>query len=162
MAAGRFPRLPRITRLMALAIRFEEMIHAGIATDYADLARLGGVTRARMTQVMNLLNLAPDIQEEILFFPRTLVGRDSITERALRQVSCRADWTGQRQFWSRLVATAARSRGHASDFEVVDAAETPGDSSPEDWQAAIDAGADGVQTDRPGPLVEYLRRKGFK
>ena len=97
--------LPRITRLMALAIKFEEMIRVGVATDYADLARLGGVTRARMTQIMNLLNLAPDIQEEILFFPRTLAGRDPITERAVRQISGLAEWQGQRQLWERLRGT---------------------------------------------------------
>jgi len=34
--------------------------------------------------------------------------------------------------------------------------------APEGWQSAIDAGADGIQTDRPGPLVEYLRQKGYK
>jgi glycerophosphoryl diester phosphodiesterase len=34
--------------------------------------------------------------------------------------------------------------------------------APEGWQSAIDAGADGIQTDRPGPLVEYLREKGYK
>ena len=57
-------RLPRITRLMALAIRFEQLIRDGIVDDYAALARLGKVSRARVTQVMNLLLLAPDIQEE--------------------------------------------------------------------------------------------------
>jgi glycerophosphoryl diester phosphodiesterase len=34
--------------------------------------------------------------------------------------------------------------------------------TPESWQAAIDAGADGIQTDRPGELVKYLRAKGYK
>lgn len=34
--------------------------------------------------------------------------------------------------------------------------------NPDGWQSAIDAGADGIQTDRPGPLVEYLRRKGYR
>jgi glycerophosphoryl diester phosphodiesterase len=34
--------------------------------------------------------------------------------------------------------------------------------APEGWQAAIDAGADGLQSDRPGPLVEWLREKGYK
>jgi glycerophosphoryl diester phosphodiesterase len=34
--------------------------------------------------------------------------------------------------------------------------------APEGWQSAIDAGADGLQTDRPGPLVEWLRAKGYK
>ena len=59
-------RTPTISRLMALAIKYEGLIRDGIVLDYADLARLGFVTRARMTQVMSLLNPAPDIQEEIL------------------------------------------------------------------------------------------------
>ena len=63
-------RLPRIARLMALAIKFDGMLREGVVTDYADLARLGSVTRARMTQIMNLLNLAPDIQEQMIFRSR--------------------------------------------------------------------------------------------
>jgi hypothetical protein len=101
-AAPVLGRLPRIVRLMALAIKFAGMIEAGVAADYADLARLGGVTRARMTQIMNLLNLAPDIQEQILFLPCTLAGRDPITERALRQVSSLADWDRQRRLWQQF------------------------------------------------------------
>ena len=53
----------------SLAIKFQDMVGRGEVRDYADLARLGYVTRARMTQLMNLLNLAPDIQEDILFLP---------------------------------------------------------------------------------------------
>jgi len=48
------PRIPRVTRLMALAIKFEEIVDRGEVRDYADLARLGHVTRARMSQIMNL------------------------------------------------------------------------------------------------------------
>src|SRR5690349_9864793 len=62
-------RIPRISRLMALAIKFDQMIRDGVVADYAELARLGHVTRARMTQIMNLLNLAPDIQVALLFLP---------------------------------------------------------------------------------------------
>ena len=58
--------VPRLARLLALAIRFEGLVREGEVRDYADLARLGQVTRARITQIMNLLNLAPDIQEDIL------------------------------------------------------------------------------------------------
>ncbi|HBN76407.1 MAG TPA: hypothetical protein DD473_11435, partial [Planctomycetaceae bacterium] len=50
-------RLPRVTKLMALAIRFDQLIRDGDVNDYAELARLGHVSRARMTQIMNLLNL---------------------------------------------------------------------------------------------------------
>ena len=74
-------RVPRIARFMALAIRFERLIQAGAVADYAELARLGHVTRARITQVMNLRLLAPDIQEAILFLPLTERGHDRIQLR---------------------------------------------------------------------------------
>jgi site-specific DNA recombinase len=92
-------RLPRITRLMALAIRFERLLREGVARDYADLARLGGVTRARITQIMNMRNLATSIQEEILFLP---AGRTPINERALRQLADDLDWRRQLQAFAKL------------------------------------------------------------
>jgi hypothetical protein len=61
---------PRLTRLMALAIKCLGMVERSEVLDYAELARVGYVTRARMSQIMNLVNLAPDIQEEILFLPK--------------------------------------------------------------------------------------------
>ena len=64
-------RVPRVSRLMALAIRLDQLIHDGAVSDQAELARLGHVSRARLTQIMNLLCLAPDIQEQILFLPPT-------------------------------------------------------------------------------------------
>jgi len=94
--------VPRISRLMALAIRFQHLIRNGEVEDYADIARLGHVTRARVTQIMNLLNLAPDIQEEILFLPRTVSGRDPITERDVRPIVAEMDWNKQRTMWNRL------------------------------------------------------------
>lgn len=66
-AEPELPRIPRVARLMALAIKFQDMVDRREVKDYADLARLGYVTRARLTQIMNLLLLAPDIQEQILF-----------------------------------------------------------------------------------------------
>jgi len=60
-------RVPRISRLMALAVRMEGLVRGGQVKDYAELARLGGVSRARVTQVLNLRNLAPAIQERLLF-----------------------------------------------------------------------------------------------
>jgi hypothetical protein len=68
---------------MALAIRMEKLVRSGEVTDYADLARLGHVTRARVTQIMNLLSLAPDIQEEILFLPKAVHGCAPLRERHL-------------------------------------------------------------------------------
>jgi hypothetical protein len=94
-----FARVPRIARLMALAIRMNGLIDAGEVCDYAELAHLGHVTRARMTQIMNLLNLAPDIQEEVLFLPLVEFGRDPIRELHLRPIAATPDWRKQRQMW---------------------------------------------------------------
>ena len=90
-------RVPRVSRLMALAIRFDQLIRDGVVADQAELARLGHVTRSRLTQVMNLLCLAPDIQEALLHLPNTQRGRAAITERELRAVVAISDWRKQRR-----------------------------------------------------------------
>jgi hypothetical protein len=95
-------KLARVTRLMARAIKFEGLIAEGVVRDYADLAQLGWVTRARMTHIMNLLNLAPDIQEEILFMPGTMTGRDPVSERGLRRVTAIVRWDRQRKAWREM------------------------------------------------------------
>ena len=97
--------VPRISRLMALAIRFDHLIKSGEITDQADLARLGYVSRARVTQIMNLLQLAPDIEEEILFLPRTVQGRDPIREHMVRPIAAVLDWRKQRRMWQEVKST---------------------------------------------------------
>ncbi len=92
------PRIPRITRLMALAIKFQEMVDRGEVNDYADLARLGYVTRARLTQIMNLLLLAPDIQEEIIGLDAA-AGETTVAERHVRSVVKFVLWGRQRRAW---------------------------------------------------------------
>lgn len=52
-------RLLRVTRYMALAIYYEDLIRKGHVRDYAEIATLGHVTRARITQIMNLRLLLP-------------------------------------------------------------------------------------------------------
>lgn len=98
-------RVPRVSRLMALAIRLEQLIRDGVVADQAELARLGHVSRARLTQVMNLLCLAPDIQEQILFLPATVRGRDAITEKELRTITAILDWRKQRRVFLKLPVT---------------------------------------------------------
>ncbi len=95
-------RTPRISKLMALAIHFEQMLRDGHVEDMATLARYGQVTRARMSQIMNLLLLAPDIQETILNLPKTTSGRESTTIRELNTIARQPDWTVQRQVWSEI------------------------------------------------------------
>ena len=95
-------RIPRISRLMALAIRFEQLIRDGVVKDQADLARLAQITRARVTQIMDLLLLAPEIQEEILFLEPVEKGKDRITERSLRRISAVSLWQIQLSTWCEM------------------------------------------------------------
>ena len=97
-AAGQ--AISRIARLMALAIRFDRLLRAEKFRDYAEIARLGRVTRARITQIMKLLNLAPDIQEQILFLPHL----KGLNERNLRPIVSRIDWNEQRPLFRKIVS----------------------------------------------------------
>ncbi|MEX0716599.1 MAG: hypothetical protein WD066_08430 [Planctomycetaceae bacterium] len=95
--------IPRVTKLMALALRFDQLIRDGLVADQAELARLGHVSRPRVTQIMNFLNLAPDIQEELLFLPRTERGCDPISEHDVRPIAGTMDWRKQRRMLSALI-----------------------------------------------------------
>jgi len=95
-------KIPRVTRLLALAHRIEGMIRSGELQDWTDAARLVGVTRARMTQIGNLLLLGPEIQEEILNLRSIVEGKDPIKEHDLRSVLTHADWDYQRSMWESL------------------------------------------------------------
>jgi hypothetical protein len=96
-------RVSRLARLMALALRFEQLIDSGQVRDFAELARLGHVSRARISQIMNLRLLAPDIQEQILFLPPTLRGRDPIRLALVQPIALQFDWRKQRRRWATLV-----------------------------------------------------------
>jgi len=95
-------RAPRVSRLMALAIHMQDLVDKGEAADYAELARLAHVTRARITQIMTLILLAPDIQEEILLLARTDGRRAPIRELLVRPIAALPDWRKQRRLWNEL------------------------------------------------------------
>ena len=81
---------------MALAIRFDRLIRDGDVKDQAELAELGHVTRARLSQFMNLLMLAPDIQDAILPLEPTTRRKDRVKERDLWPIAAVPDWETQR------------------------------------------------------------------
>lgn len=97
-------RIPRVSRLMALAIHFDDLVRRGLAHDQADLAQLGQVTQARMSQIMSLLNLAPDIQEAILFLPPVTHGRPDLILADLLPIAREWKWELQRRSWQSLNA----------------------------------------------------------
>jgi hypothetical protein len=96
-------RVPRVSRLMALAIRFDRLIRDGVIEDYSDLARLGRVTPARASQIMRLLHLATDIQEALLCLPPVENGRDPIVLRDLQPIVTVMDWKKQRKLLAELL-----------------------------------------------------------
>ena len=99
--------LSRLTRLLALAHRWNHLIDKGIITNYSEIARMMGLSRARVTQIMDLLYLAPDIQEEILLPPRDGRQPPHVPERVTRQITQTPGWPEQRDL--RRKARIARS-----------------------------------------------------
>lgn len=97
--AGKRGRLPRITQVLAMALQFQEMIDRGEIRRHADLARLGCVSRERISQMMVLTWLAPDIQEAILRLPQMLGGRFPVSEGTLRKMARLPLWEDQRARW---------------------------------------------------------------
>jgi len=100
-ASGPVRPIPRITRLMALAIQFDMLLREGRVASQAELARLGYVTRARLTQIMNLVLLAPDIQEALLFLP--FAESRPVWLAQLQPIATVPDWTRQRELWTFLL-----------------------------------------------------------
>ncbi len=95
-------RVPRVSKIMALAIRFDKLIREGAVNNQSALAKLGRVSRVRMTQIMNLNLLAPDIQEEVLHLPLHYCGRERMKECELREIAAEVDWGRQREMWGEI------------------------------------------------------------
>src|SRR5262245_56854278 len=103
-------RIPRIARLMALARHIEELVRSGTVGSYAAAARLGRVSRARISQILGLLNLAPDIQEQLLFLEHPARGRPAPVLRQVLTVAAALDWDEQRRRWRQLQRATRQCR----------------------------------------------------
>jgi len=97
-------RVPRVVRLLVLAHQIDEMMRGGEITDLAEAARRMTLTRARVTQIANLLLLAPEIQEAILDLPLVTDGCDRVTERQLRPIAAEPEWNRQLEMWRQINA----------------------------------------------------------
>ena len=94
--------VPRVALLLALAHKVDSMVRDGEISDYAEAARLLNLTRARVTQITNLLLLCPEIQGTILAMPPVTNGRDPVTERQLRPIAAEPDWNRQLSMWRQI------------------------------------------------------------
>jgi hypothetical protein len=93
---------------MALAIRLETLVREGAVRNYGDLADAGQISRARMSQLLRLLELAPAIQEQLLFLPKIICGRDPIHEHALRKITRIVDWGRQIEAFRAFMAEQSK------------------------------------------------------
>lgn len=97
-------RVPRISKLMALAIRYDQMLNEGVVKSQTELAELLHISQPRMTQIMNLLHLSPEIQEEILMLVELTPG-SAMNEHHLRKITSSICWKEQVKNWSRVNST---------------------------------------------------------
>jgi hypothetical protein len=95
--------------MKVLALRSVSSPQEGTVRGYAELARLGGVSRARMTQIMSLRNLAPVIQERILGPPAMSATSDAVNEQVSRVVAQRWDWREQMRMWEQMEGASGRA-----------------------------------------------------
>jgi len=99
---GSVGRSPRLARLVALAHKLEAMVQSGLVADYGELARQTQVSPARIAQIVLLAQLAPAIQEYILFLSAEHAGL--ITERHLRDIARELCWNRQRTLFVELLS----------------------------------------------------------
>lgn len=100
---------PRIVRLLGLAHKLDAQVRSGAIAGYAELARLGHISPARLTQIMVLLHLAPSIQEYVLFV--SAGDARSITESGLRKIAREPRWDRQLKLFEELLKEMTRLPG---------------------------------------------------
>jgi len=89
-------RPARVAVMLALAHKIQNAIDRGVVRDCADVAMRLGLSRARISQLLDLTLLAPDIQEQILL-AESVDGVEPMSESALREVVRLEDWAKQRE-----------------------------------------------------------------
>ncbi len=95
-------RIPHVTKLMALAIRLDSLLDSGLVANQTEIAKTVGITTARVTQILNLTYLAPDIQRTILELEPTTDTRDPFLERDARTIATNLCWSRQRKEFKKL------------------------------------------------------------
>ncbi|MCL5884366.1 MAG: hypothetical protein M1377_03300 [Deltaproteobacteria bacterium] len=96
------PKTPRVTELLRKAIEWRRQLDAGEVRNQAEIARREGITRARVTQIMGMLRLAPEIREYILSLPAP-IHRPPVTERWIRPIESITDRNDQVREFHKLL-----------------------------------------------------------
>jgi hypothetical protein len=91
----------RVAQMLALAYEMDRLIETGVVADRAEMARVTGFCDSRVSQIMNLLWLAPDIQEALLV-TEIADGRDGVTAKDLMPIARCPSWAEQRRRFAQL------------------------------------------------------------
>jgi hypothetical protein len=94
--------------MLALAHKIHDAIDRGTVRDRAEVARRLGFTRARITHLLDLTLLAPDLQEGVLDL-EAVDGVEPISERSLRAVAHAGTWAAQRETFGAQPTSTARA-----------------------------------------------------
>ncbi|ACY13545.1 hypothetical protein [Haliangium ochraceum] len=94
-------RPARVAQMLAFAHRVDGEVERGEFESRSAAARYYGMTTGRITQLMSLLWLAPDVQEDVLFL-EAIDGREPLSGQALEKLARIADWGEQRRGWSEV------------------------------------------------------------
>jgi len=106
---------PGVKRLLEKAIEWKGLLDSGKVRNKAEIARQEGFSRARVTQIMKLLALAPEIQNYILSLPETS-RRPAITERSLRHITRLENHVEQKKVFLALFDFNALSKSEGAGF----------------------------------------------
>ena len=90
-----------VAQMLAFAHRVEAEIAEGLLPDRSAASRHYGISTGRISQIMNLLQLSPDIQEAVLWL-EAVDGREPMTGQALEELAVIEAWSEQRKGWHRL------------------------------------------------------------
>ncbi len=102
-------RPAKVAQQLALAHHLDGLVERGEVANRATLARRLGLTRARLTQLFDLLLLAADLQEQVLRL-EAVDGWEPMSEKTLRAVAQVGTWAEQREAWAKLPPCATQGR----------------------------------------------------
>ena len=91
---------PRLRQSLILAYQVDQLIADGRAKDFSQAAQWLNITKARLSQIMSLINLAPAIQEEILLTDSLKLRKISVQQ--ILPITAESDWNRQIYLWKAL------------------------------------------------------------
>ncbi len=91
-----------VASLLAFGHELRRLLDSGAVSGVGELARRLGVSQPRVTQILNLTYLAPEIQGQVLSLV-AVDGVEPMTERPLRKVLAEVGWGGQRRVFDLVV-----------------------------------------------------------